>query len=116
MLCGEKCVSPTQSFPGFAASLREDFSISVETSYGSARNMTEIGVKNATPVSDSASPGGVDRTCKGPRRVLLIRVKQSHEAGLPHSLSLLSIRLTDPRAPPEFPKEGRASPSPGKYC
>lgn len=64
---------------------------------------------------DSVSPGEVPRVCEGWRRTLLIRVEQSYEVGLPHSLSLLSVCLTDPRAPPEFPKEGRASPSPGKY-
>lgn len=64
---------------------------------------------------DSVSPGEGGRACEGSRRVLLIRVRELW-SWASHRLSLLSVCVTDPRAPPEFPKEGRASPSPGKYC
>lgn len=64
---------------------------------------------------DSVSPGEAGRACEGWRRALLSQVKESYEVGLPHSLSLLSVGLTDPRAPPEFPKEGRESSPLWKY-
>lgn len=88
MLCGEKFVSPIQSFPVFYCLFEIGFKHLSGNILWQCEKYDRGRCSKCYSRSHflSVSPGEVGRVCEGSRGALLISVKESYEVGFPASL------------------------------